>query len=248
MPQDGSTLEILNVETPESVAFAYEFAGLGSRGLALALDGLLIGLMILGEVALAAIVFAVLSWAMGADSSSTAAGAGEAARAAGPWIVAVTVVAMSLTGWAYFVYGEVVRGGRTWGKRKLGLRVVRGDGSRVGLLDSLIRNFLRIVDMLPGNYAVGMAGILLSSRRQRLGDMAAGTVVVRDPGDLSETFEGPQVSEAALLGREFLERRHDMTPAARRQVGTEVLRALGEEADPSWDEAQVAGRIAHLVR
>jgi hypothetical protein len=124
--------------------------------------------------------------------------------------------------------------------------VVRDDGSRVGVLDSVIRNLLRIVDILPGNYAVGMLCILLNPRHKRVGDMAAGTVVVRDSRELELHFDGGDESRQVALAKDFLSRRASLTPAARFQVGSAVLRAFGEEPDPTWDEPTIAGRLADL--
>jgi uncharacterized RDD family membrane protein YckC len=228
--------DLFSVETPESVAFAYELAGLGSRGVALALDMLVIGLLWLGEAALAALVGYVLFTALPR----------EVFDAALAWIAGVTAVVAFATMWVYFVLGEVARNGRTWGKSRVGLRVVRDDGSRVGVLDSVIRNLLRVIDMLPGNYAVGMLCILLNKKHKRVGDMAAGTVVVRDAGELSLDFVGGEDSRRIALAREFLDRRAGLTPEARMQVGVAVLRTFGEEPDPVWDEPTLAGRVADL--
>lgn len=235
MAERSAASELFSVETPESVAFAYELAGLGSRGVAFALDMLLLVLVWLGEAALGGLVWVVVR-----------ALAPAAANDALFWILGITMVVAFASLWAYFVVSEVARGGRTWGKSRVGLRVVRDDGSRVGVLDSVIRNLLRVVDMLPGNYAVGMLCIVFNGKHKRLGDMAAGTVVVRDGHDLSLTFDGGADSKQVTLARDFLRRRPDLTPAARSQVGSAVLRAFGEEPDPAWDEPTLAGRLADL--
>lgn len=225
---------LFSVETPESVAFAYELAGIGSRGLALALDMLAITLLIAGEFAIAAVVYFILNAAIGGDGVGIAA-----------WVFGTTGVLAFATYWGYFVYGEVFRNGRTWGKHRMGLRVVRDDGSRAGVLDSVIRNLLRLVDMLPGNYLIGMFCVIFSRRNKRLGDMAAGTVVVRDSGEIDGRFHGGEVSKQVSLARDFLDRRGGMTPEARYQVGVAILATFGEEPG-SWDEPTVAGRLADL--
>jgi len=124
--------------------------------------------------------------------------------------------------------------------------VVRDDGSRVRFGDSVIRNLLRIADILPGNYTIGMVSILVTKQHKRLGDMAAGTVVIRDEvGELrlDDAGEDPRV----LLAREFLDRRPSLaTDAARWQVGVSILETFGETPEPAWDEPTLAGRIADL--
>jgi uncharacterized RDD family membrane protein YckC len=231
----SAATELFSVETPESVTFAYELAGLGSRGVAFALDMALLGLVWLGEAALGGLVWLLVSTLAPETGTDVAL-----------WILGVGTVVAFATLWGYFVISEVARGGRTWGKSRMGLRVVRDDGSRVGVLDSVIRNLLRVVDMLPGNYAVGMLCIVVNGKHKRLGDMAAGTVVVRDGNELSLVFDGGDDSKQVTLARDFLRRRDGLTPAARVQVGTAILRAFGEEPDPAWDEAAVAGRLARL--
>ncbi|TLM73406.1 MAG: RDD family protein [Actinobacteria bacterium] len=232
----SDTGETLKVETPESVAFDFELANVGSRGLAVLLDTLLLTLLIAAEAAAAAGVLYLASRYAAASFRAVAA-----------WTGAATLVVAFLTAWGYFVFGEVVRGGRTPGKRALGLRVVRDDGSRVGFADSTIRNVLRIVDVLPGNYAVGIASVIVSSRRKRLGDMAAGTVVVREAAPVVIELDPGRSPEAVALAREFLERREGLSPEARLQVGAEVLRALGEEPAAGAEDGDVAARIAEAV-
>lgn len=113
---------------------------------------------------------------------------------------------------AYFVLLETTTGGRSLGKRILGLRVMRDGGLPIGLRESLVRNLLRTADSLPANYLVGLVAMLLSREGKRLGDIAAGTVVVRlerpaaaqalaaDPGDAAAfRFDRAQI---ASLGRE----------------------------------------------
>jgi uncharacterized RDD family membrane protein YckC len=229
------TQDLLSVETPESVAFAYRLAGLASRGFALMLDTLIVGLIGLGEALLAFGIFAAIR-----------AASPPAAEAATSWIWGGLLVVIFATGWGYFVVGEALGNGRTWGKRWMGLRVVRDDGSRVRFGDAIIRNLLRIADILPGNYTVGMVSILVSKQHKRLGDLAAGTVVIRDEvGELrlDDGGEDPRV----LLAREFLDRRASLTSdAARWQVGASVLETFGETPQPGWDEPTLAGRVADL--
>lgn len=237
MPQDtAATAEVLSIETPESVAFAYELAGLGSRGIALMLDMLLIFGIILAEVVVIGSVFLVLFYVTGRNLIVTF----------GFWVLAGLLVLAFITYWGYFIFCETARNGRTPGKRALGIRVVRDDGSRVGFTDSLIRTLLRLVDALPGSYAVGIISALMTKQQKRLGDLVGGTVVVRDTGELTLRSDGGSEAERVSLAREFLERRGRLTPAARWQVGAAVLATFGEQPGEGWGESHVAGRIADL--
>jgi uncharacterized RDD family membrane protein YckC len=226
--------DLLSVETPESVAFAYELAGLGSRGIAFAIDSAVLAAIILAEaVVIGGVFFAVYYFVRG-----------NLLMTAGPWVLAGALVLVFVTYWGYFVFGEVARGGRTVGKRALGIRVVRDDGARVGLVDALIRNFLRLVDALPGSYAIGIVSVLLTRKRKRLGDILAGTVVVIDTGEPVLLADGAS-AERDTLAIDFLARRAAMTPEARYQVAVAILAAYGEQPG-AWDEPAITGRIADL--
>ncbi len=228
--------QTLSVETPESVTFAFELAGIASRGAALIIDTALLTLVILAEVLLATAVTAGLGAALG-----DAAVEGVVA-----WVIGASIVAAFATYWGYYIFSEVARNGRTPGKQLLGIRVVRDDGGRVGVIESVIRNVIRLVDMLPGYYAVGLVAALLSSSGKRLGDMAAGTVVVRDSGEVSLSLEGAGRSPRVALVHDFLGRRGELTPEARYQVAVAILAAWGEEPG-EWDEPTIAGRLADLA-
>jgi uncharacterized RDD family membrane protein YckC len=150
--------ETLRISTPEGVSLELPLAGLGSRFVALLVDVLLQGL-----VFAALIVVLVV-----ANAGGYAAGA----------IVAVAVFAILF---AYPVAFELGAAGRTPGKRWSGLRVVCDDGSPITFRGSALRNILRLVDILPTMYLVGAISIFATRNNQRLGDLAAGTIVVREP-------------------------------------------------------------------
>jgi uncharacterized RDD family membrane protein YckC len=227
--------DLLRVETPESVAFAYRLAGLASRGFALMLDTLIVCLIGVGESLIAWGVYAIIHALFPSQATDAVS-----------WILGALLVVFFLTAYGYFLVGEVLGHGQTWGKRWMGLRVVRDDGSRVRFGDSVIRNLLRLADILPGNYVVGMVSILVTRQHKRLGDMAAGTVVVRDDTGELRLDDGGQ-EQRVLLAREFLDRRSGLiSDAARWQVGVAVLEAFGEAPRPGWDESTLAGRLADL--
>jgi uncharacterized RDD family membrane protein YckC len=153
---DGRLDDRVVIATPEGVTLELVLAGLGSRFVARLLDTLI----------QAATIFAL---ALGVALTSP------------PGVVrAVVIVVIALILFAYDIPFEVLNGGRTVGKVAAGIRVVGTDGEPVDFLASVTRTILRIVDFLPVFYVTGVATIVATDRDQRLGDLAAGTVVVRD--------------------------------------------------------------------
>ncbi len=150
--------ETLRIATPEGVSLELSLAGLGSRFVALLADTFLQG------VALALLIVALVV----ADADGFAFGA----------VVALATFALLFV---YPVAFELGAGGRTPGKRWSSLRVVCDDGSPLTFHSSALRNVLRLVDILPGLYLVGAVAIFATRANQRLGDLAAGTLVVREP-------------------------------------------------------------------
>jgi uncharacterized RDD family membrane protein YckC len=169
---------------------------------------------------------------------------GAVATDDGGFLVALLIVISFLVFWGYDVAFETLASGRTPGKRAAGLRVVRLGGEPVGFLASAVRNLLRPVDMQPGfMYAVGAVTILFSRRNQRLGDLAAGTLVVRErraplpvarlavpdfaAADRYAAWDVSGVTAYELVTvRRFLERRWQLDPGARGRLGWELAERL----------------------
>ena len=147
----------ITIATPEGVAIEMVLAGLGSRFLARLLDSVIQVLVII----------ALLVGLGVAGSSSGIA-------------VAVFFIALFLVVFAYDVVFETLNNGRTVGKMAAGIRVVGRLGEPVRFVTSAVRNIARIADFLPAFYLVGTISIVATEHDQRLGDLAAGTVVVRD--------------------------------------------------------------------
>jgi uncharacterized RDD family membrane protein YckC len=99
--------------------------------------------------------------------------------------IGLLFVAMFLMEWFYPVLFEVRRGGATPGKRRLGLLVLHRDGTPVGWMASIVRNLLRFADFLPAAYGFGIASMLIDRDFRRLGDLAAGTVVVHRDAEVA---------------------------------------------------------------
>jgi uncharacterized RDD family membrane protein YckC len=145
----------LRIATPEGLSVDLVLAGLGSRFTATLIDLTFKGLLILGALLLSALI-------------------GDFG------VVAFSILSFVIY-FGYDVAFEVLAAGRTPGKRWTGLRVLRDDGRPVDLLSSCIRNVVRLVDGLPLSYLPAMICILITQRNQRVGDLAASTIVVREP-------------------------------------------------------------------
>lgn len=150
-----------NIQTPEGLDLDLTLAGLGSRMIAAILDLLVLGALVL---------------------MSTFGFAGLAASATlDPTVVqGLGALALTLLIVGYFVGFEALNGGRTPGKRAVGIRVVGADGQPVGFLAAFLRNLIRVVDFLPVAYGVGAIAILATDTNQRLGDLTARTIVIRE--------------------------------------------------------------------
>jgi len=224
----------LAIATPEGVEIELTLAGLGSRFIASVFD---FAVRLLPLVAV---------W-VALDPTASATGA------------AVYVLVDFAMQFFYHVLFEVLGGGRTPGKRWTGLRVVRTGGRPIRFVRSMLRNVLRIVDSIPFSfYAVGMASVFITNQNQRLGDLAAGTLVVRDRhgdrklGDAPEALPiyepGPAINwdvsavsaDDVATVRAFLARRHSIEAGARaalaRDLATRLRPLVGGAADDDKDE------------
>ena len=161
---------------------------------------------------------------------------------------------------------EVLASGRTPGKRWRGLRVVRDGGQPIGFLASATRNLLRLVDWLPSAYLVGIVAIMVSEKNQRLGDIVAGSIVIRDRrGDSRApiaSFALPQVAigvdvgawdvsaisaeELAML-RKFLERRDGISRDARSEIASTLAGRLRPRVAGVPDDVSAEQFLEELV-
>jgi uncharacterized RDD family membrane protein YckC len=116
--------------------------------------------------------------------------------------VGIWLILMFLMEWFYPVVFEVLARGQTVGKMALGIRVLCDDGTPVGWYQSTVRNFLKFVDFLPFLYGAGLLSMLMQKDFKRLGDLAAGTLVVyaeRRVPRLQRPSVDPKTGEAAML-------------------------------------------------
>ena len=172
------------VWSPEQVALHLPVAGPTTRMLAYSIDAIVIFALEAGAVLLLMLSTPLLDRLQGLFRELASAATKGAVNPMEPNPAASIVLAFFLVlqfvvELGYFVAWELVSGGRSLGKLCLRLRVVQDDGRPVTLRASVIRNLLRMVDLLPGAYIVGLVAMVMSNEGKRLGDLAAGTIVVR---------------------------------------------------------------------
>jgi uncharacterized RDD family membrane protein YckC len=233
----------MTIATPEGVDVEMVLAGLGSRFLARLLDS---SIQAMGIIALAIV----------------AAVAGSAGL--GGWAGALFAFGVFCLLWVYDVACETLGSGRTPGKRAAGIRVVGLRGEPVGFRASAVRNVLRIIE-LALLYLPAFVSILLSPRNQRLGDIAAGTVVVREvfggrarlatpwtqlsvPADAVATWDVSAISADELATvRQFLDRRLELPWHIRNYLGWELVQRLAPRIAGAPDNAHPEYVLEGLV-
>ena len=153
--------EQVSVETPEQIDINFQQAGIGSRFYAALIDTVLLTLI------------ALVGYYVNRRFIS------ELGDIVGNWLGAVGGILVFALFWGYYMVFEVTTNGQSFGKRVLGLRVIKEGGYPIGFADSAIRNLVRIVDFLPVFYGVGLICMLINRNWLRLGDLAAGTLVIK---------------------------------------------------------------------
>lgn len=232
------------IETPEGLTMTVHLAGVGSRFVAALID------WTIQIVLTAAALVVFVEFGVGGGAAT-----------------GLFAIATFLVFFVYDVAFEVLAAGRTPGKRWTSLRVVRSSGQPVGFIASAIRNLLRIVDILPGVYLVGITSVLVTRRNQRLGDLAADTVVARAPrksGRATEpvtarplpsslaTWDVSAVSAEELATvRSFLDRRDSLDWGARGELARAMAEQLrprvgGVPEDPALDDEAFLEQLARV--
>ncbi len=173
--------EEYTIDTPENVTFGYEVAGIGNRFIAALLDSLL---LVLALVALNVLILVALNAVGDLDKFLASDGENSLGWFGGLLLAVYALFNFALI-WGYYMLFELLWSGQTPGKRAAKIRVVRMDGSPAGLLEVVVRNLVRVIDFLPFGYGVGLVTMFLNRRARRLGDFAAGTLVVKDRGEVS---------------------------------------------------------------
>lgn len=251
------TEEKLIIETPERVPLEFALASIGNRFLAVAIDHFI------QYVSIFLIAWFVLSIA-GFSTSDVPDTADKMFAEMPKWTLAILIIVLFLIFAGYFVVFEWLWNGQTPGKRWLKLRVIRDDGRPLTLWEAIARNLLRICDAVPGFvlpvYSIGLIVIFLSDRDQRVGDIFAGTVVVRERTDEAPTFAetfsnritdvaftrvqkptGVEANVSLLTDREvevvesFLRRRWDLTERQRLWMAWRIALPIMYKLKPGYN-------------
>lgn len=254
-----TTKDRLTIQTPEQVRFDYVLAGLGSRTAAFLLDTIIRWFLVLAILTGVGLTYKFIpaldlsAWVK--DITKT-------------WLIALAVLVYSFIDLGYFLFFEALWSGQTPGKRRQGLRVVRIDGQPIGWLESSVRNILRAVDLVAGFYPVGIAVVFLSGKNQRIGDYAAGTVVIVEhrrevPKDrvgvhTPQVLTHPEIewyvsrlkpAQYQVL-RSFLERRNQMEQAHRHELARvlthQVVKPMSKSARMSISYESLIEEIVAL--
>ncbi|HEX6283435.1 MAG TPA: RDD family protein [Pyrinomonadaceae bacterium] len=252
MSANVATEEVLIIETPERVPLHFALASIGNRFLACAFDH---GVQIL------VLLLILLAGLIVANASS--GGVAAALESAPKWVYAVMIVLLFLTFAGYFAFFEWIWSGQTPGKRWMKLRVIREDGRPITFWEAAVRNLIRSLDMMPFPfYSIGLISVFVNGRDQRVGDMVAGTVVVREreaeAPAFSQVFASP-VSDPALrrsfkpvdfaaninslteaeiqVVETFLRRRWDLADVPRQWMAWRVALPILYKLRPTYDLA-----------
>lgn len=219
--------DTLRVRTAENVSLGYAVAGLGSRLTAQVIDNLL---------AFTLVLVALLAYSAIASTATTVQGMS--------WAVGGAIAFSFFVYVLYFLISEAVSSGRTLGKAAMGLRVLRLDGGAVDFASVAVRNIVRILDLAFG---IGILVMFFHPMARRLGDLAAGTVVVRERSHVSLAAvaapppvmvrtpdSGPRVDGIDRLGRSEQETlraflsRQGLTPELRARLAGQIATRLCE--------------------
>lgn len=230
------------IETSECVELQRRLAGIGSRSLAGMLDVLLLGLIYF--------LLFLLLWIAGAFSSGF--------RDAMSWMIAVWILVFFVVTWGYFIVFELLTNGQTPGKKAVKIRVVQEEGGGLPFSAIAIRNLIRVVDFLPAGYGVGIITMFCTKKAQRLGDLAAGTVVVSeertdyaaDSDKKKAIFDDDPLDSTALEGsglnpteyrmlHNYWVRRNQLTLEARTQLLPKLVMPILERRGDTLSDASL---------
>jgi uncharacterized RDD family membrane protein YckC len=239
----------LTIDTPEQVHLEFTLANIGSRFMAVLLDTLI---QIVVHIALFLILL-VMGYTFSFSQNYSI------------WLRALYIIAIFVLYVGYYAVFEVFWRGQTPGKRWAGIRVIKDSGRPINGFEAITRNAIRIIDQIPGIYAIGIVTMLLNSKNKRLGDFVAGTLVVHEKRvkeselffNTSDTKTDVTLYQAGKLGIQeielietFLSRRLDIPPEVRRQNGVRIAEMIGSKLgiDPATRPADNENFLELVVK
>ena len=224
----------VDVRTPESIAFRYELAGLGSRCLAVCID------LVIQFAILAAILWGLYYVGSRQEYRPISTHDDDLARS---FAIGLIVFVIFMIFYGYHILFEAFWNGQTPGKKMIGIRVVRDGGYPLDFGGAFLRNLVRIAEETLGFYTLAVISTLLSPENKRIGDYAAGTIVVREsrlakPLTLRDALaEGEKRSSGAYLTDDeraviarFLERRSSLDVNRRFELSAALAARFSDRA------------------
>jgi uncharacterized RDD family membrane protein YckC len=232
---------------PENVELTFDVAGVGSRTIAALVEyAVLYGGIVAAVIAFSmnrSVLRGMLRWL---ELPTWVRDLGD------PAALAILVLLVFFAWWGYFVLFEITWNGQTPGKRLFGLRVVRRDGQPISVVASLVRNIVRAVDMF---LFLGLVVMTIDKQSRRLGDFAAGTLVIREARaggrSLIDGVALPDNSDRATkiaplagklsmehytLIREFFTRSRRMSGSHAQDLATSLAHELAEQLEVETSE------------
>lgn len=217
---------LVSLNTPENVTIEYELAGVASRCGAAMIDLL---------IQAAAILFAIGAYlTLQRYLHFSILG----------WMTSAVIILLFAVWWGYYIYFETKWNGQTPGKRAFRIRVITTDGAPISLTGAAIRGLIRIVDL----YLVGAISILVTSKSQRLGDLAAGTIVITEqaewagnltashPSKTEDLSDNPPVKNIELVtpeqfqaAKRFVERAPELEAGIREALAEKIAKPMMQQ-------------------
>jgi len=235
---------LIYVNSADAMSYALEIAGVGARSYAFVIDWHIRLLAAIVWIYLAAFMFydfSIFSTMFEEDTSNAAAG----------WVVFLPAAII------YFFYHPVLETalhGSTPGKRSAGVRLMTLEGFTPGIGSILIRNIFRLIDCLPGVYTVGLIVAIFTRNHVRIGDIAAGTVLVyeKNTGKQSLSDVAQQSLNSSLSAEnydlllELLDRWQQLDKQQRIHLGQQFLNRVGDELH-TQDQTQLKSHLQKLA-
>jgi uncharacterized RDD family membrane protein YckC len=246
----GSAADQLTIQTPEQTEVDFTVAGIGSRFLAIAYDTLL-------QILVGIVAGVIGLFIVGAVNSIRKTG--------GIWTGAIFIIFYFLLYFGYYPFFEIMWNGQTPGKRKEHIRVIKDSGRPLTPAESIGRNLMRIVDILPVLYGVGILCAFLNKNNKRLGDLVVGSLVVREgslqemqlawQSDVGGAAGGPVFLAAGnglspedyVLIDSFLSRRSSLDYGVRVRIAEDVLQRLRAKLNISPDNTLSTEKILETL-